>query len=875
MPKIIDQPIPFSVCTQLLNTAKNAISSFKKKQLLDLHKITWFPKPSGSGSRADVFFYEDKIFRAIAKSDESFFVDFFSCSLPKKLIAMQLMPQTNLSNFTIENFDLLIEQEQLPWIIYPQEWTFSMLQEAAKCLLTVNQICSEYGYETYDGHGFNILFNCTRPQFVDVGSFVKKTTSGIWSAMDEFIRCYLYPLKLWSQGHFYLAHRILSDNQWKRFYPEDFYYREGFEYLLEEKTDFGHVLQLVLSYVKKEKSSPWATYHANQALKKNNRFNKIIDIVQTMEIESAHDIGGNAGAFTRLLLENTNIKKCLCSDKDENAINELFNISYQHNFLKDKVSCVLLNILSPVHNYGHNVHKRLECNAIFALALLHHLLLVAQSPITEILNKLAQYTNKYIFIEFMPFSHVNVHSRVIVKEIEYYTEEWFQSEFEKIFTTLKIERLDLNRVLFIGEKNTENKMIPPSLPAKKKIEVVRVPVLLIIQDEQALNIFNHLKDLTWSSLLAVVNINTVSAATIQKLTTLLKTRCEHYEIQTSSTTHLKQTYNAINNFFNQFEYGIIIEDGFLPCHSFFEYCSQLLHDYRYDNTILQISGTNLINNSFHSNASYSFTRTFFGGAFATWRKNWLKFKEFQFNLHDVQTINMPCRLLNYFATQSANNWQFKWMLFGILHNYLSILPCENLVKFLRRNDEQFKYYHAISTHEMAFPLKHAIKNIVNEQYDMIINSDVFNPFLPFVQEKANPHTISIAISSECKTLTLHLGEKRELNIKIENRGDTLFSSLQPYPVNISYHWIDLIDKNHCHDGLRTSLISKKNIDLGGLLVPEYLFLMPNECRDFSAIILAPNIPGRYLLKMTVVQENQCWFDKISNDNALDIEVEVL
>ena len=61
---------------------------------------------------------------------------------------------------------------------------------------------------------------------------------------------------------------------------------------------------------------------------------------------------------------------------------------------------------------------------------------------------------------------------------------------------------------------------------------------------------------------------------------------------------MKGPSEAINWFFGNVEQGIILEDDCLPDSSFFTYCEQLLEEYKYNEKIITIGGTNL--NTTHS-----------------------------------------------------------------------------------------------------------------------------------------------------------------------------------------------------------------------------------------------------------------------------------
>lgn len=65
-----------------------------------------------------------------------------------------------------------------------------------------------------------------------------------------------------------------------------------------------------------------------------------------------------------------------------------------------------------------------------------------------------------------------------------------------------------------------------------------------------------------------------------------------------------------------------------------------------------------------------------------------------------------------------------------------------------------------------------------------------------------------------------------------------------YAVNLSYHWLDRSGKTIVFDGLRTPLPRD---------------LKPGESADLKAAIQAPEKPGRYILEVTLVQEQSAWF----------------
>jgi hypothetical protein len=79
-------------------------------------------------------------------------------------------------------------------------------------------------------------------------------------------------------------------------------------------------------------------------------------------------------------------------------------------------------------------------------------------------------------------------------------------------------------------------------------------------------------------------------------------------------------------------------------------------------------------------------------------------------------------------------------------------------------------------------------------------------------------------------------------------------------VNISYHWVsDDKQTEGVWDGVRT------------LIRPP---LAPGANRRFKAAILAPTLPGKYALNMTLVQEGVQWFDAAPIHVVSEVVVQV-
>ncbi|MBI4689093.1 MAG: hypothetical protein HY754_02310, partial [Nitrospirae bacterium] len=107
-----------------------------------------------------------------------------------------------------------------------------------------------------------------------------------------------------------------------------------------------------------------------------------------------------------------------------------------------------------------------------------------------------------------------------------------------------------------------------------------------------------------------------------------------------------------------------------------------------------------------------------------------------------------------------------------------------------------------------------------------------------------------AYELKTKTVFLSPNETKEIPITITNTGKELWpntgDSNGKYVVHLSYHIANSQGKTVCFDGNRAKL--DKNINPGdsiGLMLP----------------VTAPKLPGRYIIKISLVQEGVAWFDE--------------
>ena len=151
---------------------------------------------------------------------------------------------------------------------------------------------------------------------------------------------------------------------------------------------------------------------------------------------------------------------------------------------------------------------------------------------------------------------------------------------------------------------------------------------------------------------------------------------------------------GIDWFFEQVEYGIILEDDCVPDVSFFYFCEELLQRYKDNERIMQVAGSNLIPEKFqHLDSSYYFSNFGIIWGWATWRRAWQKRDVHLQNFNQFVNENMIERLVSDKTAQRYmvdkfrdtylklnDSWAYAWFCNILFNDGLTILPTDNLIQ---------------------------------------------------------------------------------------------------------------------------------------------------------------------------------------------------
>ncbi|MFN2509438.1 MAG: glycosyltransferase family 2 protein [Chthoniobacterales bacterium] len=103
-----------------------------------------------------------------------------------------------------------------------------------------------------------------------------------------------------------------------------------------------------------------------------------------------------------------------------------------------------------------------------------------------------------------------------------------------------------------------------------------------------------------------------------------------------------------------------------------------------------------------------------------------------------------------------------------------------------------------------------------------------------------------------------VGEKIELEVRVENETSFRLSSEKPFPVHLSYHWLKADGSCAVWDGVRSRFLPP---------------LKPRATLHYIMRVDAPKEPGCYSLQLAVVQENARWYKNAATGELPAVDVQ--
>lgn len=399
-----------------------------------------------------------------------------------------LIPHREIDDPTAGGDQKTIQPDQLAFVSYPYEWSFSQFKDAALATLEIQKLAIEAGFTLKDASAYNIQFVDGRPVLIDTLSFETYQEGRPWIAYRQFCQHFLAPIALMALKDVRLSKltRIFIDgiplDLASRLLPRRSRLRLGLLFHLHlhaksqgkytnqnqdvkdrriSKNGLLGILGNLEASVRKLQWLPatteWGDYYAitnysDAAFQaKEQLVSKAIEEVQP---RSVWDLGANNGHFSRLASRkgiNT-----VAWDIDPTAV----ELNYR-DVRREKESHLypaIIDLSNPSPPLGWSNAERESFfdrhgkpDLILSLALIHHIAIGNNVPLRNVASTFADLA-PFAVVEFVPKSDSKVRELLLNREdiFDDYTEQGFEEAFGMHFETVDKQRIpDSERTLHL------------------------------------------------------------------------------------------------------------------------------------------------------------------------------------------------------------------------------------------------------------------------------------------------------------------------------------------------------------------------------------------------------------------------------------------
>jgi hypothetical protein len=388
----------------------------------------------------------------------------------------------------------ILKPQQIPFISYPYEWSFSQLKDAAILTLRVQHEAIKHGFILKDASAFNVQFIDSKPVFIDTLSFDKYVPGSPWVAYKQFCQHFLAPLALMAYTDVELSKLMISHIDGiplplaSKLLPlkTRLNYSLATHIHLHSRMQQQHADAAGQQSVKDAKSASlseqglramiealassvqklnwkmpeteWGDYYANTNYSDRAGDEKralvdsfLSDIPDKMAI--IQDFGANTGEFSRIAAKHCEL--VVSQDIDPVAV----ELNYRQNTTNGPTNILPLiqdfSSPSPAIGWGNaersSFLERSQCDVLLVLALIHHLAISNNVPLPNI-AKLFSGMTRWLVIEFVPKADSQVVRLLATREDIFvnYTQQGFEEAFSQHFTIEKTASVpESERLLYL------------------------------------------------------------------------------------------------------------------------------------------------------------------------------------------------------------------------------------------------------------------------------------------------------------------------------------------------------------------------------------------------------------------------------------------
>jgi len=427
-----------------------------------------FRDPSGF-----VFWQDGSVYRQINTAYKDNYDRLMESGLHKALVEKGLIiphEEVALRSAAPQLAYKVIRPEQIAFVSYPYEWSFSQLKDAALTTLDIQKRALESGMSLKDCSAYNMQFVKGKPVFIDTLSFEKYNEGSPWVAYRQFCQHFLAPLALMSYrdvrlGQLFRTHLdgipldlaspllpfrtrfsfSLLSNIHLHARSQTHYADKRIDTRRPKLSRLGFIgiIDSLESGIKGLKWNPggteWGDYYQDtnySAQAFQHKKQVVAEFLEAINPSSVWDLGANTGIFSRIASDKG--IRTISFDIDPAAVEKNYLECRRRN--ETSILPLLSDLTNPSPGIGWQNEERMSlaergpADAALALALIHHLAISNNTPFAKIAEFFASICGSLI-VEFVPKSDSQVQRLLATREDIFvsYTQQAFESEFARQF----------------------------------------------------------------------------------------------------------------------------------------------------------------------------------------------------------------------------------------------------------------------------------------------------------------------------------------------------------------------------------------------------------------------------------------------------------
>lgn len=386
----------------------------------------------------------------------------------------------------------VLQPELIEYISYPYEWSFSQLKDAALLTLQLQKTALGYDMSLKDCSAYNIQFHQGKPVFIDTLSFERCREGEPWVAYRQFCQHFLAPLALMSRVdirfsqllriyldgipldlassllpvssrcklglllHLHLHARSQKYFAGKKMRPS--------RRPVNKKTLLGladHLESTVRKLIWKLPKSTWIDYYKSSNYVSESFQHKAALVDEFLkEIHPRPgrvlDLGANTGFFSRI--SSAQGMSTLSLDMDAACVERNYQECIRHQ--ETKILPLLMDLTNPSSGLGWKHEERASWmsrgtfDAVFALALIHHLAIANNIPFSMCAEFCSQ-LSRFLIVEFVPKADSQVQILLSTRKDIFpdYTQDEFERIFGQYFVIVRATKMEqTERVLYLMKR---------------------------------------------------------------------------------------------------------------------------------------------------------------------------------------------------------------------------------------------------------------------------------------------------------------------------------------------------------------------------------------------------------------------------------------